>query len=406
MGLVVPSANPAYGDHITDVGSGHLSYRQWWGGVTSYPSWAERVLDRRHNHTSNPIQQDGFRKPSIYRRAIRRMYAPPGSVVRQINGGLGSNEVYGIPLNWDYPGVSDPPSELFPYGGELSLAPFGLQREAECLAKVYGRLQRNRVEAGLAVVEARQALAMLAKRSIDLLVLIKALKNGQFTNQLRLMFRDRKELNGVHGAFLEYQYGWKPLMSDIHDAWQAVNNKLSDLLYINASGKVEESFTDHDTWDAWLHFGFNEFGVCRIDRTREFKRTHRAKLFGKLSNEILGQMEQYGLANPLSLAWEVVPWSFVLDWWIPVGNVLSSLSAHTGLEFIGGYKSVVAEGTVTTQITPLYEWSGPGWEVKTLYRDFCRVPYTDWPWVVPYEKSPLSTTHVANALALYGSLRR
>ncbi len=405
--MSVPIRENRYGDYRDEEPNGYHLYKQWWGGETRYTGTSIEELSRRHNHTSNPIQSDGFRRPSIYRRAVRRTEILSGSTARTISGGLGENQISGGAWFW-WEGGLRYPGPLFTYGQDLDLAPFSPQREAEALAKVYGRLQRNRVEVGLAVAEIRQTVNMLAKHSIQLLSLLQAVKRGQFSNQLKHNFGlvKKRGARGVHQQFLEYQYGWKPLMSDIHDTYSALTNRLTDLMYLNARGKVEESFDETVVYDQWHHLGFNEFGWVRVERSVSSKRTHRAKLFGKLSNELTAGFEKYGLSNPLSLAWELIPWSFVLDWWIPVGNVLSSLSAHAGLEFIGGFKSVVAEATVNTKLTPLYEWHGPGWEVRTSYYDFTRVPYTDWPYVVPYEKSPFSTTHVANAIALYGSLRK
>jgi hypothetical protein len=42
------------------------------------------------------------------------------------------------------------------------------------------------------------------------------------------------------------------------------------------------------------------------------------------------------LSNPAALAWELVPYSFVVDWMIPVGDYLSSLDAVNGLTFRRG----------------------------------------------------------------------
>ena len=40
--------------------------------------------------------------------------------------------------------------------------------------------------------------------------------------------------------------------------------------------------------------------------------------------------------NPLLTAWELVPYSFVVDWFIPIGDFLSQFSASHGLQYVSG----------------------------------------------------------------------
>jgi hypothetical protein len=43
--------------------------------------------------------------------------------------------------------------------------------------------------------------------------------------------------------------------------------------------------------------------------------------------------------NPAELAWEVIPFSFVVDWAIPIGDTLSALDALRGVTGIQGTES-------------------------------------------------------------------
>lgn len=42
-------------------------------------------------------------------------------------------------------------------------------------------------------------------------------------------------------------------------------------------------------------------------------------------NAIITCLSDHGMLNPASLAWELMPYSFVVDWWFNVGDVLASL---------------------------------------------------------------------------------
>jgi hypothetical protein len=41
-------------------------------------------------------------------------------------------------------------------------------------------------------------------------------------------------------------------------------------------------------------------------------------------------MASIGLINPSTVVWELIPFSFVVDWFLPIGNFLHGLSALTG----------------------------------------------------------------------------
>lgn len=48
-------------------------------------------------------------------------------------------------------------------------------------------------------------------------------------------------------------------------------------------------------------------------------------------------MNQLGLLDPVSLAWNLLPMSFVFDWFIPVGTFLDGFTATEGLTYQDGY---------------------------------------------------------------------
>jgi hypothetical protein len=47
--------------------------------------------------------------------------------------------------------------------------------------------------------------------------------------------------------------------------------------------------------------------------------------------------------NVWQLAWELIPLSFVVDWFLPVGKYLDSLNATKGITFLDGYEGYKRE---------------------------------------------------------------
>jgi hypothetical protein len=131
----------------------------------------------------------------------------------------------------------------------------------------------------------------------------------------------------------------------------------------------------------------------------------------KMDNPLLAQAANLGLTNPAALAWELVPFSFVADWFVPVGDYLNCLDAALGYSFLGGSKTerwmhhskTEAGWRTGAVLNNLKYWRFSGAEkiVKTVVRTV----YSSSPLPRhPGFKNPFSATHVANALALLGQV--
>jgi hypothetical protein len=126
----------------------------------------------------------------------------------------------------------------------------------------------------------------------------------------------------------------------------------------------------------------------------------------RISSPPLKSLASVGISNPLLLAWELVPYSFVVDWFLPIGNYLESLDATNGLTFESGYVTVLEKtvGTIfhdanTSQSGTRFYYANEMESYnnircqRTVLGSFPQMPY-------PTFKNPLSSSHVASALAL------
>jgi hypothetical protein len=59
-----------------------------------------------------------------------------------------------------------------------------------------------------------------------------------------------------------------------------------------------------------------------------------------VSNPNLAIANQMGFVNPLSVAWEAVPFSFVVDWFSNVGQCLSAMTDFVGFNIERSYTTV------------------------------------------------------------------
>lgn len=148
--------------------------------------------------------------------------------------------------------------------------------------------------------------------------------------------RDRYRTKDFFGdLWLEYSYGWKPLLSDVYSHAEALAEYLVQHQNVvrresaRASSSREKSSSGSVSPD-WAYFRYT-------------KVSKRGQVGVRYSNENVNPANVFGLLNPLQVAWELVPFSFVVDWFLPIGNAIESLTATDGLTFHSGYKSYFVE---------------------------------------------------------------
>lgn len=137
----------------------------------------------------------------------------------------------------------------------------------------------------------------------------------------------------------------------------------------------------------------------------------RCGIFATVESEFIATATRLGLTDPLTIGWELVPYSFVVDWAMPVGNFLLALSARQGLVFDGGYISYKRRGTAKgRRYLPA---SYNGWETTGVangyeaeYEEYFRETLGSFPMPSLYAKNPFRTGNVMSAIALFHQLTK
>lgn len=124
------------------------------------------------------------------------------------------------------------------------------------------------------------------------------------------------------------------------------------------------------------------------------------------SNTFLQAVTNVGLTNPLEVAWELVPFSFVLDWALPIGEWLSVLDADLGWRFRSGSCTHFRKTNVSCRrLYDNYAYVKGDWRGGTKSVAMDRKVYHDSPLPrFPSIKNPFSLGHVANGFALLAAI--
>lgn len=140
------------------------------------------------------------------------------------------------------------------------------------------------------------------------------------------------------------------------------------------------------------------------------KRQTTAWLLVCVRNKTLMRLEQFGLANPTAVAWELVPFSFVADWFVGIGDYLAAQTALLGLEVLDGGTSQLSVRTYTTRVTGVNpgawnsRFSGVGPSGVIVSRKYVRNVWDGAPPTFPAYGTGLNTKRIADAAALISAV--
>jgi len=215
----------------------------------------------------------------------------------------------------------------------------------------------------------------------------------------------RSQAEAAAQAWLELQYGWKPLLSDLHGATVILHEmaKKETNRYVKATGRSTR--TDVRTLPQTFSppSGFTGRGGGVLEQQYDY--TCKYVVYYILADPAVKSLSELGITNPLSVAWELMPWSFVIDWFLPIGNWLNSFDATNGLLFHSGcsttYSSVKSKWQCTNYVSRPTEYYLSEGQQSYFGLDVSRNAITAFPTLpFPVFKNPASKAHLANALSL------
>lgn len=277
----------------------------------------------------------------------------------------------------------------------------------QCENRALKKLKDMEVNLAVALAEASKAAAMVTSTATDLAKCISHIRKGQFAlaaADLRLPssafarpWRKPRTDREVARRWLEVQYGWLPLLADVYGVTRDIQKGFLREPRVSVTHASSEVSTSEEE--------IPNKGIY-VERRRTVT-TNRVKvhLDYVLGTAALQQLSQKGLTNPAVVAWELVPYSFVVDWFVPIGEYLETLDSALGVTFKGGTvtRSVVVERTSSLGILNPASWRGTFTaDAKSASRSFAmeRQVYSRPPSGGLYWKNPISLKHALNALAL------
>lgn len=159
---------------------------------------------------------------------------------------------------------------------------------------------------------------------------------------IRVKPRDYLPVSSAN-VFLEGLFGWLPLLSDIHSAAMVLTGGIPPHF-------VSETATVRKV----LPYPINSSYRTVAGSASLTVRVNQA-CFVRVSNPNVWLANQLGLLNPAMVAWDLVPWSFLVNMFVNVNQVLSSMSDLVGVQL-----SNPSTTTLWTVVEEAVNRSSPG----------------------------------------------
>lgn len=188
------------------------------------------------------------------------------------------------------------------------------QLEQRCYNSLRGKLYKGSAALGVTFGSMAQSRDMVVKRFNTLRLKGADIVADISSVQRRHGLQGTKTLETIANAHLEIIFGWTPLVADIVAATQTVCQQAGRDVFLEASAStVGFARTQMDTYATKSRVAYSV--AVRID------------------NPNLWLAERAGALNPLSVAWDLVPWSFVVNMFVNTGQLVQQVTDFAGLEF-------------------------------------------------------------------------
>jgi len=277
--------------------------------------------------------------------------------VRQ-GGVTGLNVPIAAPVQWNHPSYHDLATDTWQYG-----------------ATGYKRTRPGNPVASLGqfLVELRDLPRIpfggaFGKRGKGRFPSVSIFPFNEIPGRLRSRLLDFRNLGS---EYLNVVFGWKPFVSDLrkmYNLWQTIDKRMAQLIRENGKGINRRATLEEDTsttmetdsypapW-RWVPGGFflpAGHSTWTGQRTVKTKVWYSANYryyipdIGSSQWDRRARLALFGAVPTPELLWEVLPWSWLIDWFGNAGDVISNLSVNAVDNLVQNYHYTMKHVSTTT----------------------------------------------------------
>lgn len=216
------------------------------------------------------------------------------------------------------------------------------------------------VNLAMFIGELDKSMGMMADKASRISSAAKDIRTGKFAKAARTLGvrkpKKAKRNKSFANNWLEFQYGWAPIVTDMAGILQHVHRGSRTLL-VNArsrstktdrkisyltSFQIEEAAAQHRLFVNWRH----------VQDRSVFEQVH---LVFRPASGFWDQVSRLGFMDPATLAVDAVPLSFVLGWFVNICDLLSDMNRGLTLDYVTGSYTEYQKWTGVITGTPTWQ---------------------------------------------------
>lgn len=272
--------------------------------------------------------------------------------------------------------------------------------------KDLGAFGKSKLNAPVMLFELAQTLTMLSRPW----KLAAALASSG--KRLRLPRDLKGAINAIGSEYLGFRYGWRPFLADVR-AIRETTTRFKTAQRFLEDGDVftfKSNRTSVDSRTSRVDYPYPTYDMrttCVTNTTKKHTRCEFGKAQKSASYETQSMarhiIDAYGGADFATIAWELVPNSFVVDWFLPVGDMikanLSSPAWFTNVSSPWAWdKFELVSAVSRSGVHNSRYQTNVGWQYTVSKETFARGPIV----TVPPKPVDIDGYQVADLLAMAG----
>lgn len=220
----------------------------------------------------------------------------------------------------------------------------------EALARFTGKVRKHNASLGVTLGSFGQSRDMIIDRTRKIALMLERPINS--AKKLSKKAKRRAVLRDRASDFLEGEFGWVPLVEDIQKSFGALGRSPPDgWIHATARGAYRTGYSN-----IGMPYGYNRI----VQDSGEISCTVGAKVLIDNPNVFLAN--RLGLLNLPGVAWDLIPWSFVVNMFTNMGQMVNSMTDFVGVTLSNG--SSTRTSSITRQDV-CFAGTAPG-QVKTV----------------------------------------
>lgn len=298
---------------------------------------------------SSPVRKDGTRPPRGWDHRWTNLRSPLFEI--QTEKSNGTNKISGTVPLWDNTGsniVNQVGAGWVNTSGVFPPSP-----RAAARSKLLTKLTDARANWGQTMGEAKKTVEGISAVSNSMLDFVnqmakyyrmekravtQVLSGKKVSNPPKYAQDLKRAIKEIPSGWLQLQFGLKPLLGDIHQSSEALSWMLFEERdvpkMVVRAGHTDTSVGRTGKMSTWSP-GYQTILKADVVSSCHLSCTYQVPVSSTRT------VQQLGLGNPYSVAYELAPWSWALDYVSTTGDWVNSLFANEGTSFLEGSETLL-----------------------------------------------------------------